>query len=345
MRIALRNAIQSSSTSSGLREPDRPQVDHAPEQTQKKKKRHLPLIPVSLFTIALLAIGLWYSGVVSFDNQQQPPVQQPESDPTTAAFISPSEENQAPDSTSLSEVLPEIDVEAPVEARETEEENVGTLEETSPPSPVILDTVSRVNQDTSVLEVNTPEEDSLDEATEPRTPAIQESPPGSVTFNIRPFGDIYINDQLHSEERILPEISLAADRYRFLVRNDTVGSWACDIDVLANRELQYEILFDELISTPVVVAFHADTRATLRNAQIFLNGSDTGSQTPMALRIPPGLHTIEARLEGYTTVDIMLDGAFGCFRKIGRQINIDSYSISQGPDTQRIIVLLREASN
>ena len=346
MRLALRNTMQpTSSANRALKRPDQLQVHHTEKPAPGKKRLPRILVPIGLLAIALLAFTLWLNADAPPDT---PEIDQPVTDPARAINSASNQDTlPAPDTISTGDVRPNDDI--PAETRpnltltddtpatlQTQPENEPDQASQSLPDP---------GEDTNT-DPESSQEDSLTRQPEtPPPPQIEDVPSGTITFSISPPGDIYIDDQLHATERILPTISLAADTYNFMITNDQARIWKCDIAVAANRDLQYNVLFDNPVSTPVVVALHADTRTAIRNAEIILDGNNTGSQTPMALRVFPGLHTIEAHLDGYETVDIMLDGASNCFQKVGRQVNIDAYSLSQGPDLKRIIVLLRETNN
>ena len=60
----------------------------------------------------------------------------------------------------------------------------------------------------------------------------------------------------------------------------------------------------------------------------------------MTLKVSPGLHALEAQLEGYTTVDVEIEGAEGCFQKVNSRINFDS---NIDYKDKRVIVILRKS--
>ena len=105
--------------------------------------------------------------------------------------------------------------------------------------------------------------------------------------------------------------------------------------VPANESIEKYVIFDQVISIPVVAMLPDST--IIRNASIILDGSPTGFVTPQAVQVYPGLRSFSAQLEGYTQVDVQIDGAEGCFQKVNGRINFDS-----GIDyrDKRVIVIL-----
>ena len=154
--------------------------------------------------------------------------------------------------------------------------------------------------------------------------ALGTAPPSNLIIDNVDFGPITLED-----------LTLTAEPHRFVVENREFGRWECSIDIRANESIERYIRFDQTISIPIV-AMLPDT-TPVRNASILIDGSRTGFETPMTIKVSPGLRTIGAQLDGYTQEFVSIEGAEGCFQKINSSINFDN---NINYTDKRVIVIL-----
>ncbi len=172
---------------------------------------------------------------------------------------------------------------------------------------------------------------------------------GSVTFFVRPQGDVLVDGTLRAEGITVQEIPLLEDTYRLSVVNDQYGAWMCDRQVLPGQNQDLQIRFEETIAITVVAIQTQDgVEKPLPNANIIIDGAPTGYETPMKVSLSPGLHTFEVQADGYTQTDVVADGAKGCYQVIDHRINLNESDITGTPATEtppRIVVYLEPTSS
>jgi hypothetical protein len=149
---------------------------------------------------------------------------------------------------------------------------------------------------------------------------------GFVEFRVRPFGDVYIDGRLRLERAILNTIGLPLGRYTVRIQHETYGRWVCDLEV-GDDPGRVQVDFDQPV-TVVIVAVDSATEATLQGSAIVIDGEATGYTTPMTVRLAPGLHTIEARHDGYTSVTAEPDASNGCYRRVEEGVNLDAAAMN-----------------
>jgi eukaryotic-like serine/threonine-protein kinase len=118
-------------------------------------------------------------------------------------------------------------------------------------------------------------------------------PRGTLTILVRPWGSIYINQELKVSDTFVPYVTeLGSGKYRIAVVHPELGRW--ERDVLIEKDVTKELLVDFNKRVKVVVT--SDPPA----AEIFLNNVPSGEYTPKQLNLTIGSYTIEVRKEGYS---------------------------------------------
>lgn len=113
-----------------------------------------------------------------------------------------------------------------------------------------------------------------------------------VEILVRPYGSIYINDELKAQDTNSPYYAeLPAGRYRIKLTHPTLGSTPnMTINVTgSSQKLVYDlsrIAKLTLISNPPY-------------CEIFLNGTSTGKYTPAQLQLKPGSYKIVLKKDGF----------------------------------------------
>ena len=188
-------------------------------------------------------------------------------------------------------------------------------------------------------DATSPPPDSSDKIEEERQ-IEQPLATGTITLFTRPASNVYINDE-YIGEVIVDPFTLPAGQHRFVIQNEEYGTWECTLPLEANQTTEKRVLFNNTITIPVVAALQ-DTDTLISGATIILDGVPTGAQTPTAIKLSPGLHSIRVQKEGYRLEDVVIEGAEGCFQKIGSRLNFDS-NINYN-DNKRVVVILSQTN-
>jgi len=115
---------------------------------------------------------------------------------------------------------------------------------------------------------------------------------GTLRVVVRPFGDIYIEDQRKAREtnQVYSE-TLPEGTYRVRAVHKSFGSWEKEITVRAGQP--QEVLFN------FNVQYRLTVTSVPANAEILVDGQSTGRFTPSVVQLRPGQHTIEVRKQGF----------------------------------------------
>jgi len=115
---------------------------------------------------------------------------------------------------------------------------------------------------------------------------------GKLELLVRPFGDIYVNDQLKVSGTSSPfTIDLAGGSHKIKVVHPSLGSWTKNVDITDEATKKMNIDFNNVLKLTVV--------SEPSFAEIFVDGQTTGKYTPYMLKLNPGSYKIELRREGY----------------------------------------------
>ena len=118
---------------------------------------------------------------------------------------------------------------------------------------------------------------------------------GTIKIIVRPFGDIFINDQRHATQTSRPfEAERVAGIYRIRAEHPNFGRWEKTARVQANKTQSVIFNFNQ--------SFQVSITSQPTNAEIVINGEPRHRYTPGKISLPPGLHTITVRKDGYTLV-------------------------------------------
>jgi len=130
-------------------------------------------------------------------------------------------------------------------------------------------------------------------ATKPEPEKVSETPAtGSLRIVIRPFGDVYIDEQRKaSATNQIHTETLSPGTYRVRAVHPSFGTWEKTVSLGAGQAR--DVLFN----------FNAEYTLTVTsqpsNAEILVDGRPTGRYTPSVVTLRPGQHTIEVRKQGY----------------------------------------------
>jgi len=120
---------------------------------------------------------------------------------------------------------------------------------------------------------------------------------GSLSVQVRPWGSIYLDNKLIKESTDIKFITeLPEGNYKLEVVHPTLGRWQKSLVVSAEEPREVSINFATMISFQVN-AF--DEKGLPINANIFLDGIDTGLSTPATVQARPGIHRLIVKKTGY----------------------------------------------
>jgi serine/threonine protein kinase len=134
-----------------------------------------------------------------------------------------------------------------------------------------------------------------DEITETNIQLVQLD--GKLSIQVRPWGSIYINDNLKKESAdIKYEVTLPVEQYKVTVTHPTLGKWERMVEIEADEERQLVVNFNRKI-TVNVAAF--DENGLPLTAEIFIDNENTGKFTPAEIKTRVGLHKLTIKMDGY----------------------------------------------
>jgi serine/threonine protein kinase len=128
---------------------------------------------------------------------------------------------------------------------------------------------------------------------------------GELNIKIRPWGSIYINDQLQkaSTDRNF-SIELPVQDYQIKIMHPTLGHWEKTIQLDSDHPTEITVNFNKKF--PVLVGA-VDENGNPLDGQIFIDDQDTGKATPQEITMRQGLHKLSVKKKGYTTRDGVLE--------------------------------------
>jgi len=115
---------------------------------------------------------------------------------------------------------------------------------------------------------------------------------GKLELLVRPFGDIYVNDQLKVNGTSAPfTVDLAGGSHKIKVVHPSLGTWSKSVDIVDEGIKKVIIDFNNVFKLTIV--------SEPNFAEIFVDGQSTGKFTPYMLKLNSGSYKIELRREGY----------------------------------------------
>ncbi len=120
---------------------------------------------------------------------------------------------------------------------------------------------------------------------------------GILTIQVRPWGSIYINDELKKASSDLKyEAVLPVDQYNIKVVHPTLGKWQKNVQINAEATIALNINFNRKI--PVKVnAFDEEGNPVF--GDIILDAKNTGKSTPEEISVRIGIHKLSVKKDGY----------------------------------------------
>jgi serine/threonine protein kinase len=132
---------------------------------------------------------------------------------------------------------------------------------------------------------------------------------GELSILVRPWGSIYINEQLHkSSADTRYKIILPVGQFEIKAIHPTLGTWKRSVKIQPEKVVDLTVDFNRKIKMQVEAVDQAGNPVY---AEIFLDNQNTGKSTPEKIDVRPGVHRLMVRKDGYFTPngerEIMVD--------------------------------------
>jgi len=125
---------------------------------------------------------------------------------------------------------------------------------------------------------------------------------GRLVVRIRPWGKIYINNELQkSATDTKYEQEIAVDTYSLKVEHPTLGYWQKEINIKNNNLTEIKVNFTKKI--PVTISAFGENGEPFAG-KIFIDDKFTGKTTPQELKVPVGVHKIFVEMPGFTSSSV-----------------------------------------
>jgi len=119
---------------------------------------------------------------------------------------------------------------------------------------------------------------------------------GKIEILVRPYGSIYLNDQLKISDTNAPyQTELPGGTYNMKLVHPSLGTLTKKIDITDESLKKYIFDFNRIMKLTII--------SEPNNCEIFVDGKSTGKYTPGQLKLKPGKHSIQVKREGYLPSD------------------------------------------
>ena len=116
---------------------------------------------------------------------------------------------------------------------------------------------------------------------------------GKVEILVRPYGSIYIDDELKAQDTNSPFTSdLSGGKHRIKLVHPTLGSTTKEIIVIGEKLQKYNFDLSRVLKLTIV--------SNPPYCEIFINGESTGKNTPSQLKLKAGSYRIMLKKDGYS---------------------------------------------
>jgi eukaryotic-like serine/threonine-protein kinase len=123
---------------------------------------------------------------------------------------------------------------------------------------------------------------------------------GKLIVKIRPWGKVYINNQLQENATDTKyENELAVDSYNLKVEHPTLGFWQKDINIINGNHTEIKVNFTKKI--PITISAFGENGEPFAG-NIMIDGKFSGKTTPQEIKVPVGFHKILVEKPGFKAV-------------------------------------------
>jgi serine/threonine protein kinase len=146
---------------------------------------------------------------------------------------------------------------------------------------------------------------------------------GKVEILVRPYGNIFIDDQLKKEGTSSPyTTNLSGGLHNLKVVHPTLGEWIKKIEIEDETPRKYLVDFTKKMRLTVV--------SDPGNAEIYINGKPTDDRTPKVLELKPGSYKIMVKKENfYPSPEKELNVSYDIYESIKVKENKISFGLKK----------------
>lgn len=118
-----------------------------------------------------------------------------------------------------------------------------------------------------------------------------------IEILVRPFGSIYIDDQLKAQDINSPFITdLQVGRHQLRLVHPKYGNIPIEINITDTKSKKYNFDLSRALKLTVV--------SNLPNCEVFINGVSTEKYTPTQITLKTGSHRVQVKKEGYSSIPV-----------------------------------------
>ncbi len=122
---------------------------------------------------------------------------------------------------------------------------------------------------------------------------------GNLNIQVRPWGSIYLNNQLHkSSADIKYTVRLPVEQYNVRVEHPTLGIWQKTVQVQGDKETNVIVNFTQELPLQVKTV---DDQNNMLNGEIYVDGKKIEQSRPGEILLRVGLHKVGVKKDGYYT--------------------------------------------
>jgi len=113
-----------------------------------------------------------------------------------------------------------------------------------------------------------------------------------VQILVRPFGSIYINEQLKVKDTNAPfSVDLPSGSHQLKIVHPTFGSAVRTINIIDDKPLKFNFDLSRVMKLTIV--------SNPPNCEIFINDQSSQKYTPALLTFTPGIYKVQVKKDGY----------------------------------------------
>lgn len=118
---------------------------------------------------------------------------------------------------------------------------------------------------------------------------------GKIEILVRPFGSIYVDEQLKVRDTNSPFIiELSGGNHRIKITHPTYGSIEKEIKITDEKPLKFNFDLSRVMKLTIV--------SNPPNCEIFINDQSSQRYTPVSLPLPPGRYKVQVKKDGFNSM-------------------------------------------
>jgi len=123
---------------------------------------------------------------------------------------------------------------------------------------------------------------------------------GNLSILVKPWGTVFINGEkkVSSTDRKF-SAELPQETYTIKIEHPTLGNWQKQVEIKAGDETNITVNFNQNFELNVN---SIDENGNSVSGQIWVDGKNTGKQTPGVISLNTGIHDLYIEAQGYTTI-------------------------------------------